>query len=153
MHNKVELPTAPVDASTRPTTGAPAPIATANSTWRLPAGWAWFAALVGPVVATICLALEPAPANPNAPEPLIGVVLGNALLLAWVGAAVAAGRRRSSALSWAVGVGALSLAMTISCPLSGHHTSIGMWWVGEFVVSGAAFAAALVGQHQLRQHA
>lgn len=116
---------------------------------RLPIGWAVFAGFVGPALAAVCVALEPAPAKPNAPEPLIATLLGFALLVAWSGAAVTAGRRRPSALGWASVVGGLSMALTISCPLSGHHTSIGLWWVGQFVVSGAAWAAAAVGKYHL----
>jgi hypothetical protein len=115
----------------------------------LPVSWAVFAGLVGPAVAAFCLAVEPPPANPNAPEPLIATLLGTALLIAWGGAAIAAGLRRTSALTWASVVGGLSMAMTISCPLSGHHTSIGMWWISQFIVCGAAWAAAGVGKHYI----
>jgi len=111
-----------------------------------------FAGLVGPVVATFCLAVEPQPANPNAPEPLIATLLGLALMFAWTGAAVAALRRRPSALSWASAVGGLSMAMTISCPLSGHHTGVGMWWIGEMLVCGVAWGAAVVGKYSLERH-
>jgi hypothetical protein len=115
----------------------------------LPIAWAVFAGLVGPAVAAFCLAVEPPPANPNAPEPLIGTLLGLALMFAWGGAAITAGRRHASALTWATVVGGLSMAMTISCPLSGHHTSIGMWWISQFIVCGAALAAAGVGRYYI----
>jgi len=114
---------------------------------QLPIAWAVFAGLVGPAVAAFCLAVEPPPANPNAPEPLIATLVGLALMIAWGGAAVTAGQRRSSALTWASVVGGLSMAMTITCPLSGHHTGIGMWWIGQFIVCGAAWAIAGFGQH------
>jgi len=110
-----------------------------------------FAGLVGPAVAAFCIAVEPPSANPHAPEPLVATLLGFALLIAWTGAAVVAARRRTSALRWASLVGGLSMAMTISCPLSGHHTSIGMWWVGQFVVSAAAWAAAVAGRYIVEQ--
>jgi peptidoglycan/LPS O-acetylase OafA/YrhL len=117
----------------------------------LPVAWAVFAGLVGPAVAAFCLAVEPPPANPNAPEPLIATLLGTALMLAWGGAAIAAGLRRTNALTWASVVGGLSMAMTISCPLSGHHTSIGMWWISQFIVCAAAWAAAAVGLHYVKR--
>jgi hypothetical protein len=116
----------------------------------LPAGWALFAALVGPAVAAFCIAIEPAPANPSAPEPLIGTVLALAYLTATIGAAVLASQRRVGALTWAWIVGALSVAMTISCPLSGHHDSIGMWWGAQFLVSGAAWAVAAGARYSFR---
>lgn len=109
---------------------------------RLPTRWAWFAGLVGPVVAAFCIAIEPPPANPNAPEPLIGTLLTVALLVVWTGAALAAVRRRPEALRWASAVGGLSVAMTIACPLSGHHTSIGAWWFAQLAVSGTAWVVA-----------
>jgi len=93
------------------------------------------------------MAVEPAPADPNAPEPLIATLLGLALMIAWGGAAITAGRRRTSALTWASVVGGLSMAMTISCPLSGHHTGVGMWWIGQFIVSGTAWAIAAGARH------
>jgi hypothetical protein len=122
---------------------------TANRTSRLPLAWALFSGLVGPVVAAICISLEPPPADPNAADPLIAVVLGLALLVAMCGAAIASVQRRRRALSWASVVGALSMAMTITCPLAGHHVGIGMWWVGQFVVCGTAWAAAIIGKHTL----
>jgi peptidoglycan/LPS O-acetylase OafA/YrhL len=115
----------------------------------LPVAWAVFAGLVGPAVAAFCLAVEPPPANPNAPEPLIATLLGFALMVAWGGAAITASRRRASALTWASVVGGLSMAMTISCPLSGHHTSTGMWWISQFIVCSAAWAVAGVGKHSM----
>jgi hypothetical protein len=127
------------------------PQKTAGSTTRtLPIGWALFAGLVGPAVTAVCIGLEPAPANPNAPEPLIATLLGFALLLAWAGAAMTAVQRRPAALAWASVIGGLSMAMTIACPLSGHHTSIGMWWIGEFLVCGAAWAAAEAGRFSIK---
>jgi hypothetical protein len=117
---------------------------------KLPIAWAVFAGVVGPAVAAFCLAVEPPPANPNAPEPLIATLLGTALMVAWGGAAITAGLRRTSALTWATVVGGLSMAMTISCPLSGHHTSIGLWWISQFIVCGATLAAAGAGKHYYR---
>jgi peptidoglycan/LPS O-acetylase OafA/YrhL len=127
----------------------PRPQNAADTNGMLPVAWAVFAGLVGPAVAAFCLAVEPPPANPNAPEPLIATLLGFALMFAWGGAAITAGRRRVSALGWATVVGALSMAMTISCPLSGHHTSIGMWWIGQFIVCGAALAVAASGRRYI----
>jgi hypothetical protein len=132
--------------------GAPEPTEPAlKSANRLPTGWALFCGLVGPVVAACCIALEPPPADPNAGEPLFAMVLGLALLVAMCGATTASVRRQYVALSWASVVGGLSMGLTITCPLSGHHVGIGMWWVGQFVISGAAWAAAVIGKHSLEQ--
>src|SRR5262249_58659341 len=107
-------------------------------------GGALSAALVARAVAAVSLVPDPPPANPNAPEPLVGTILGVALMICWAGAAVTAAGRRMSALSCANLVGGLSMAMTISCPLSDHHTSIGMCWVGPVVLCVAASDAAAV---------
>lgn len=111
----------------------------------LPRRWAWFAALVGPVVAAFCIGVEPAPADPNAPTPLVGTVLVLALLASWAGAAVGALQRHSRALGWAAAGGLLSVAMTVTCPASAHHVGLGAWWFGQLAVSGAALAVAVVG--------
>jgi hypothetical protein len=108
--------------------------------------WALFAGLVGPVVAAFCIAVQPPPADPNASEPLIGSLLAVALLVAMTGATWFGARRQVQALSWASAVGAVLVLMTISCPLSGHHTGIGMWWAAQVIVSGAAWAVAAGGR-------
>jgi hypothetical protein len=111
---------------------------------RLPGWVAAGAGLLGPVVAAVCIALEPAPADPNAPDPVVSVVLGYALLVAWLGAAVTALARRPVALGWATGVAGLSVLMTITCPTTGHHSAVAGWWVAQMVVclSALAFSAA-----------
>lgn len=118
---------------------------------RLPRWWAWFAALVGPVVAALCVALEPPPAEPDAAEPLFGAVLFLALMVAWAGAAARAAQRHHSALSWASVVGLLSVAMTVTCPASGHHVDVGAWWFGQLGVSGAALAVAVAARSRFRR--
>ena len=110
---------------------------------RLPRHWAWFAALVGPVVAVVCIALEPPPADTAAAEPLLGPVLFLILMGSWVGAAARAVQRHRSALGWASVVGLLSVAMTVTCPTSGHHVDVGAWWFGQLGVSGAALAISV----------
>lgn len=117
---------------------------------RLPPRWAWFAVLVGPAVAAFCITVEPPPADPNAAEPLAGALLALAFLLALVGAAVTGLRRRPRALIWASAVGVLAVAMTVTCPASGHHVSVGAWWVAQLVVSAGALAVALAGVQRVR---
>jgi len=116
-------------------------------------GWRWFAALVGPVVAAICMSIEPPPAEPNAAVPLMATLLGVAYFAAMAGAAVTGLRGHPAALAWASVVALLAVAMTVTCPLSGHHTSIGAWWLGQFVVSGGALAIAVRGLKGLRSTA
>jgi hypothetical protein len=88
------------------------------------------------------MAIEPAPANPDAAQPLIEVLMAWVLLGAWAGAAATGLRRRPQALNWAAAVCGLTVVLTIGCPASGHHT-IGMWWFGELAAGLAATAIAL----------
>jgi hypothetical protein len=112
----------------------------------LPLGWSAFAGLVGPAIVAFGLAVEPAPADPNAPEPLVATLLLIALLGAWGGAALLAVARDHRALAWAMGVAGLSLAAVIACPLTGHHMAVGGWWIQELAVCVAALAVAAFGR-------
>ena len=114
-------------------------------------GWAWCAGLVGPAVAVAITALEPVPSNPEAAS-VFATVMGLALFATFIGAGIAAARRRPSALGWA-GLGVLvSLAMVIACPTTGHHTSVGAWWYGELVVCVAALGVVMRGLASRRTH-
>src|SRR5204862_4346642 len=93
------------------------------------------------VIFSTAAAIEPPPAHPNAPEPLIGVLLGMILFSAWTAMVVGlAGRRPMGA--WAsAAAGATMLAAAIACPISGHHESVGLWWF--YLLAGAAALIAL----------
>ena len=107
--------------------------------------WAWFAGLVGPLVVAFCVAVEPTPANPNAPEPWWASLVFMALLTAMAGAAAEAFSRRPAALKWAAAGSAIALALSITCPASGHHAGIGLWWFGQMAVCGGALALSVRG--------
>jgi hypothetical protein len=117
---------------------------------RISAGWATFAGLAGPAVAAVCIAVEPAPADPNASEPLIASVIGLALMASYLGAGVAAVRRAPVALTWVLGAALLSMTMTIACPTSGHH-ALGAWWFVQLVACGALLGGAGYGAIQARR--
>lgn len=116
----------------------------------LPRRWAWFAGLVGPAVAAYCIAVEPPSPTADTADPTLGMILFLGLVVAWVGAALRATQRRRAALEWAGAAGALSLALSLTCPTSGHHTEIGAWWFGQLAVCTAALAAAVVGRVRTR---
>lgn len=126
------------------------PVAT-EPTGLLSPWWAWFAALVGPVVAALCVAVEPAPADPAAPATALDSLLGLALLSTWALAATTAYSRHPRALTWAGLGGLVALGLSLGCPLSGHHTGIGAWWLIQLTVSGAGLAAAAVGRSRHRR--
>ena len=105
-------------------------------------GWAAALGFGWPLAFLTVTALEPAPADPAAPVPLI-VELGSLVFLAALGmTVVAAAVRHGSAAVAAVVTGGVALAFTLSCPISGHHT-YGLWWIAELVVLGAMAAVSV----------
>ena len=106
-------------------------------------GWAVALGIGWPVVMALCVAIEPAPADPNAPVPLIVNLGGWALLFAMGAAAVAAARRLPAAIGFSALAGALALAFTISCPASGHH-AYALWWFGELAFTLGMLAVTAV---------
>ena len=87
--------------------------------------------------------MEPAPANPNAPEPLIGVLLGMLLFAAWTVMALGIIGRRPIGAWGSFAAGTTALAGAIACPISGHHQSIGLWWFYEIAGSAVLMALSL----------
>jgi hypothetical protein len=90
----------------------------------------------------LSIALEPAPADPNAPVPVIVSLASIALFAALVATAVAAGIRHPSAAIGGVVTGLVALGFTISCPVSGHHT-FGAWWFGQMALTVAMLGVSL----------
>jgi hypothetical protein len=105
-------------------------------------GWAGVLGFGWPLAIVIGIALEPAPADPNAPVPAIVSLASLALFAALVATAVAAGNRHPSAAMGGVVTGLLSLGFVVSCPVSGHHT-FGAWWFGEMALTLAMLGVSL----------
>ena len=80
------------------------------------------------------IALEPAPADPEAAVPVVVSLASVGLFAALVATAVAAGNRHPSAAIAAVVTGLLALGFTVSCPVSGHH-AFGAWWFGQMALT------------------
>jgi hypothetical protein len=97
-------------------------------------GVAWF------VLLQLATALEPAA---NEPEPIYGIFLE---VIMWVlVAAMITGlvmQRRAGLVASLAAAGFLA-AMSIACPLSGHHT-FGAWWFGQFACVLGLVAASVV---------
>ena len=110
---------------------------------RLSRGWAFALPVAWAVIFSTAAAIKPPPAHPNAPEPVIGVLLGMVLFSAWTAMVIGlAGRRPLGA--WASGAAGLTmLAAAIACPVSGHHESIGLWWFYELAGAAALIALSL----------
>jgi hypothetical protein len=132
------------DVMIRETESSPA-IARPRANDRIPAetsvalGVAWF------VCYSIGSALEPHTAHPM---PVIGVVLGVALLVGILTTAVGLTARRRWGLTASLGSAALLVASSVACPTTGHH-GLGLWWAGQMAVSLALVVASVVAlRHQ-----
>ena len=137
---ELEIEARPVSA---PLPAPPASAVRGSIRWTAPLSGRWAAALTAAWVSifSIGVALEPAAADDEA-LPLIGALVVSGLMLSWV--VMAAGfaqRRRYGAIGSLVAAGFL-VAMTIACPVSGHHAGIGAWWVFQVVGSLALVSAS-----------
>ena len=95
-----------------------------------------------PLVVLVNMAVEPESTETAS----IGMAIGVALFLAFAAtmiATVMAAARRSPVTplrsTWA---GVLAVAVTIGCPLSGHHAGIGAWWFTQMALSVAMLAVS-----------
>jgi nitrate/nitrite transporter NarK len=91
------------------------------------------------VVLIVASALEPPPANPNA-APVLGAVLMT-LFLGGTGttAVLALTKSRFRTAAASLFTGAVAIAMTVACPMVGHH-HIAPWWFAQLLVVTAPLA-------------
>jgi hypothetical protein len=113
------------------------------ATSLLPVRWAAALGAGWPLAIIAAMALEPVPADPDAPVPLIIELGGLALFLGLVTTAVAAGVRHRGAAVAGVITGLLATTFTVTCPVSGHH-AFGLRWVAQLGVVTTMLAASLV---------
>ena len=85
-------------------------------------------------------AVEPETSNA---VPVIGVVLGVALLGAMLAMGIGLAACRRWGLVAALGASGLLLASAVACPTTGHHT-IGTWWFFQMACSFAAVGVSVV---------
>jgi len=109
----------------------------------LPVPWAVALGVGWPLVTVLSIALEPVPADPNAPVPLVIEVAGLALLFGLLITAIAAGIRHRAAVVAGVVSGLLSTTFVVACPVSGHH-AFGLWWIAQLGLVGGMLAVSLV---------
>ncbi|HET7488030.1 MAG TPA: hypothetical protein VFJ85_08880 [Acidimicrobiales bacterium] len=112
--------------------------------WPRRLGLLWVATLVAVTV------IEPAPAHPDAPEPVWAGLLALALFafLGVMGAGLA--RRQRLGLIASVAAGGIAIFATAMCPVSGHHESIGLWWFAQMAGFTGLVAASLVALRRTR---
>jgi len=108
---------------------------------RLSGRWALFLTVAWFAIFTIGVALEPAPSNEHA-LPLLGALLVSGLMVGWVVMAAGFAQRRRYGAVGSLGAAGVLVAMTIACPLSGHHSGIGAWWWFEIAGSLTLVAAS-----------
>jgi hypothetical protein len=101
---------------------------------RLSGSWALVLTVAWAAIFTVGVALEPTPANDDA-MPLLGAVLASGLMTGWVVMAAGFAQRRRYGAAGSLGAAGVLLAMTVACPLSGHHAGIGAWWWFELAGS------------------
>lgn len=132
-----ERTTAPVETAPSPAsaTAPSAPAAPVDTrAWlreRIPGRWAIGVAVAWYALYAIAVLVEP---ETHHEVPVIGVVLGAALLAAMVvtAAGLLVGQRWGLVASLA-GAGLL-VASSVACPTTGHHT-IGTWWFVQMACS------------------
>jgi len=108
------------------------------------ARWAVIGAVAWVVLLAVGIAVEPPPTNPDAVDPWFVSALGTILLGALL--ATLAGlwlRRRWSLAASLVAAGMLVLS-TVMCPVSGHHTGVGGWWVVQLGCGLGLVATSIV---------
>jgi hypothetical protein len=91
--------------------------------------WATIGAVAWVVLLGIGIAVEPQPPNPNAVDPWFLNVLGGVLLAAVVAAFAGFWLRQRWGLAASLLASGLLVVSTVACPVSGHHTQLGAWWV------------------------
>jgi hypothetical protein len=120
----------PAAAGNRP---APAVLGTSSLRGRLlepiTGRWAAIGAVAWVVLLGIGIAVEPQPTNPNAVDPWFLNVLGAVLLAAVVAAFAGFWLRERWGLAASLLASGLLVVATVACPVSGHHTQLGAWWV------------------------
>jgi hypothetical protein len=111
---------------------------------RLSGRWAAGLTIAWVAIFSLGVALEPTPGDENA-LPLLGAILMTGLMAGWVVMAAGFAQRRRYGALGSLGAACVLVAMTIACPLSGHHAGIGAWWVfqlaGSLTLVGASGAA------------
>ena len=125
-----------------PTIRRVAPATTQAASGRLTPTWAGILGFGWPLAVVISIALEPAPADPEAAVPVVVSLASMGLFAALVATAVAAGNRYPSAAVGGVVTGLIALGFTVTCPVSGHHT-FGAWWFGQMGLTLAMLGVSL----------
>jgi peptidoglycan/LPS O-acetylase OafA/YrhL len=107
--------------------------------------WAAIGSVAWLVLLAVGIAVEPPPTNPNAVDPWFVSALGTILLLALGSTLVGFWLRRRWGLAASLVASGLLVLSTIMCPVSGHHTGVGAWWVVQLGCGLGLVAASSLG--------
>jgi len=91
--------------------------------------WAVIGAVAWVVLLAVGIAVEPPPTNPNAVDPWFVSALATLLLGALLTTLAGLGMRRRWSLAASLVAAGMLVVSTVMCPVSGHHTGVGGWWV------------------------
>lgn len=108
-----------------------------SRSWSVGTTVAWVAGIA------LILLLEPAPADPETASVLseiIGTVMAVGLSVTVLGLVA----RYRFGLAAAAATGGLMVAVSVACPLSGHHT-FGAWWLGELAIVAGLTSLGVLG--------
>jgi peptidoglycan/LPS O-acetylase OafA/YrhL len=108
----------------------------------LTAAVAWAAGL------TIGMAVEPPATNPEAVDPWFVSALATILLLALVTTLAGLWQRRRWSMAASLLASGLLVVSTVMCPVSGHHTNVGAWWVVQLGCGLGLLAVSALGLRQ-----
>jgi hypothetical protein len=109
---------------------------------RLRVGWALALGVGWPLTFMAGAALEPVPADPQAPVPLVVALASLVFLAALAGTVLAAAVRHPVAAPAGAVAGIVSLVFSVACPVSGHH-ALGLWWLAQMGVTTAMLAVCI----------
>jgi hypothetical protein len=98
--------------------------------------WAQVVAVAWVVLLAVGIAVEPPPTNPNAVDPWFVSALATLLLGALLTTLAGLWMRRRWSLTVSLVAAGMLVLSTVLCPVSGHHTGVGGWWVVQL---GCAF--------------
>ena len=116
----------------------------------LSAHWAAVLGVGWPLAIIASMALEPQPADPDAPVPALIALASLGLFVALITTAIAAGVRHRGAAVGGLVTGLLAMTFTVTCPASGHHT-LGLWWFGQLGIVTVMLALSAVAFQRSRR--
>ncbi len=110
---------------------------------RVSHGWSFATAAAWMAGIGLILLLEPAPADPEAVS-LVSEIIGTAMALGLSVTMLGLVGRYRFGLAAAAATGGMMMAVSVACPLSGHHT-FGAWWIGELAIVAGLTSLGVIG--------